>query len=157
MAKELQVHEIALSNGKEYVLTEWTTRKTYANLFKLGRLFAPISSAITETLMGGEKLQEVIPGVILFICEEMDDKGFEKFFNMVTEDVTGENGVGKLDMDDLEPHCVIEILTKCLECYYKSFFEQALKQVKSLIQETMKVAQLDQTLNTTKKVTKTKS
>lgn len=154
MAKEYQTKEVTLSDNNEYVITSWTTRKTYANLFKLGKLFAPISSAITEALLGGERLQEVIPGVLLFICEEMDDKGFEKFFNMVTEDVTGANGVGKLDMDDLEPHCVIEILTKCLEFYYKDFFEKALSQVKSLIQETMKIAQLDQQLNQKKPISK---
>lgn len=147
MAKQLMTHEVTLSNKKDYMITEWSTRKTYQNLFKLGKLFAPISSAITEAIMGGEKLQEVIPGVILFVCEELDDKGFEKLFSMVTEDVTGENGVGKLDMDDIEPHEVLEILTKCMEIYYKPFFEKALSQVKSLIQETMKVANLDQQLN----------
>lgn len=147
MAKELQTVEVTLSDKNEYFITSWTTRKTYANLFKLGKLFAPISSAITEALLGGEKLQEIIPGTILFLCDELDDRGFEKLFNMITEDVTGANGVGKLDMDDLEPHCVIEILTKCLEIYYKDFFEKTLNQVKSLIQETMKIAQLDQQLN----------
>lgn len=147
MAKELKVHEVTLSNKQDYFVTEWTTRKTYQNLFKLGKLFAPISSAITEGVMGGEKLQEVIPGVILFICEELDDKGFEKLFSMLTEDTTGANGVGTLDMDDLAPHEVLEIMTKCLEIYYKPFFEKALSQVKNLIQETMKVANLDQQLN----------
>lgn len=146
MAKSLDTKIIEVG-GKEYFSTEWTTRKTYANLFKLGRLFAPVSSAITESLMGGEKLQEVIPGVILFICEEMDDKGFDKFFNMLAEDCTGENGVGKLDMDDLLPHEVMEMLTKLLQQHYKIFFETALTQVKGFIAEMLKVSNLNQTLN----------
>lgn len=152
MAKTLDTHFIEIGeNKKELAVTEWTTRKTYRNLFKLGKLFAPISSAITEAVMGGERLQEVIPGVLLFICDEMNDDGFDKFFKMVTEDVTGEGGVGKLDMDDLEPDEVLEVLTKCLEIYYKPFFSKALTQVKALMEETMKVSGLHQTLNKGKK------
>jgi hypothetical protein len=152
VAKSLDTHFIEIGeNKKELAVTDWSTRKTYRNLFKLGKLFAPISSAITEAVMGGERLQEVIPGVLLFICEEMNDDGFDKFFKMVTEDVTGEGGIGKLDMDDLEPDEVLEVLTKCLEIYYKPFFQKALTQVKSLMQETMKVANLDKTLNKGKK------
>lgn len=152
MAKALDTHFIEIGeNKKELAVTEWSTRKTYRNLFKLGKLFAPISSAITEAVMGGERLQEVIPGVLLFICEEMNDDGFDKFFRMVTEDVTGEGGIGKLDMDDLEPDEVLEVLTKCLEIYYKPFFSKALTQVKALMEETMKVSGLHQTLNKGKK------
>lgn len=146
MAKSLDTKIIEVG-GKEYFSTEWTTRKTYANLFKLGRLFAPVSSAITESITGGERLQEVIPGVILFICEELDDKGFDKLFTMLAEDCTGENGVGRLDMDDLLPHEVLEMLTKLLQQHYKSFFDQALTQVKGFTAEILKVSNLNQTLN----------
>lgn len=146
MAKALDTICIEI-NDKEYFSTDWSTRKSYANLFKLGRLFAPISSLITEVMQGGEKLQEVIPAVMLFVCEELDDKGFEKLFNMVAEDVTGVGGVGKLDMDDLDPDEVIQMLTKLLEQHYKVFFQKAVSQVKDLIEQTMKVATLDQNLN----------
>lgn len=150
MAKQLMTHEVTLSNKQDYFITDWSTRKTYQNLFKLGKLFAPMSSALTEALQGGERLSEVVPGVLLFVCEELDDKGFEKLFSLITEDVTGAGGVGKLDMDDLEPHEVLEILTKCLEHYYKHFFGKALNQVKELVQEALKVASLDNQLNKTK-------
>lgn len=150
MAKVLGSIEIKI-NGKDYMSTDWSTRKVYANMFKLGRLFSPISSLITEVIQGGEKLQEVVPGVLLFLCEELDDKGFDKLFSLLAEDVTGEGGVGKLDMDDLDPDEVVQMLTKLLEQHYKVFFQKAMGQVKSLMEEAMKVANLDKTLNKVKK------
>lgn len=150
MSKALDTVVIEI-NGKDYMSTHWPTRKVYANMFKLGRLFSPVASLITEVIQGGEKLQEVIPGVLLFLCEELDDKGFDKLFSLLAEDVTGEGGVGKLDMDDLEPDEVVQMLTKLLEQHYKVFFQKAMGQVKSLMEEAMKVANLDKTLNKGKK------
>lgn len=139
--------EVKLSNKKEYILTPWKTRKTYNNLFKLGKLFAPVSATLTEAMQGGERLSEVIPASLLYLCEELEGDGFENLFTLLTSDCTGENGVGTLDMDDLEPECVIEIMVFALEYYYESFFNKGLTRIKGLLTHALKVANLDQTLN----------
>ena len=62
-----QIKEVKLSNNKEYILEPWTTRKVYNNLFKLGKLFAPVSATLTEAMQGGERLSEVIPASMLYL------------------------------------------------------------------------------------------
>ena len=92
-----QIKEVKLSNNKEYILEPWTTRKVYNNLFKLGKLFAPVSATLTEAMQGGERLSEVIPASMLYLCGELEDDGFEKLFGLLTSSCTGEGGQGKVE------------------------------------------------------------
>ena len=142
-----QIKEVKLSNNKEYILEPWTTRKVYNNLFKLGKLFAPVSATLTEAMQGGERLSEVIPASMLYLCGELEDDGFEKLFGLLTSSCTGEGGQGKIDLDELSPECALELMIVCLEFYFSSFFKKGLKQIKDLLVNGLKVANLDQTLN----------
>lgn len=146
MARTLSTKVITINND-DYIAEEWNTRTTYQNLFEIGKLAAPFSSAMTSVMQGGDDLKEVIPGSILFMCEQLGGDGFDKFFKMMTKQVTGKNGVGQLDLDDLTPDEALIILTKLMEFYYKPFFEKALTQVKGFMTEILKVSNLNQTLN----------
>ena len=125
-----QIKEVKLSNNKEYILEPWTTRKVYNNLFKLGKIFAPVSATLTEAMQGGERLSEVIPASMLYLCGELEDDGFERLFGLLTSSCTGEGGQGRVDLDELSPECALELMIVCLEFYFSSFFKKGLTQLR---------------------------
>lgn len=140
-----QLIEKRFSDGKTYDIIPWTTRQTYRYLPKLAKLFAPISALLVEAYQGGEKMQEVLPGCIVYLSDELDNDGFDSLFKIIFDGVMVSGGSSNVDLDDVGVDVALEIAVFVIKERLSPFVKGGL--LTNLLQQGIKAANLNEQLN----------